>query len=395
MRRCAELSRGAGRAARIDAPYGTVRAPRRERPRARCDPLADDVAGDGATRAKDTRSDARSDPPARDALNVRRIMSVRLHAVPSAASASDDRGPACAPAEPPATARGAPSFVPPAWADPPPTRPDASVAVGRVLAVGWSGAPDDAARRIWLCEVRDDRVVRLECGRSREALVAHVIAEAARDPRLVVGFDFPFSLPAWFVAAHGGSAGALWRRALVDGDVWIERAAPPFWRDAPGTVAQREPALDPFRRTEREVAARTGRRPTSAFHVGGAGSVGAASIRGMPCLAHLRAAGFAVWPFDPAPPGVPAVVELWPPLCGAAGGGGEAAGRAAVVATRAGDLPVDERHAAEGTDAAFATLNAALALWDGRHALAELPAARDVLDRLEGRIWEPPRPDLH
>ncbi len=46
------------------------------------------------------------------------------------------------------------------------------------------------------------------------------------------------------------------------------------------------------------------------FQIGGAGSVGTASIRGMNVLLALRSAGFAVWPFDP--PSGPTVIEIYP-----------------------------------------------------------------------------------
>ena len=50
---------------------------------------------------------------------------------------------------------------------------------------------------------------------------------------------------------------------------------------------------------EAERAARVrGIAPKSVFQIGGAGSVGTASLRGMPVLQRLREAGFAVWPFD-------------------------------------------------------------------------------------------------
>src|SRR5690349_12043593 len=81
----------------------------------------------------------------------------------------------------------------------------------RVLAVDWSGAAIGAERTIWLAEARDGRLLRLEDGRSREQVVNLLVAEAARDPRLVVGLDFAFSAPAWLLATWGlADAPALW-----------------------------------------------------------------------------------------------------------------------------------------------------------------------------------------
>src|ERR671930_222421 len=75
--------------------------------------------------------------------------------------------------------------------------------VPRILAVDWSGARTGEHRAIWLAEALDSRLVRLEAGRDREQLVAHLLDEAKRDPELVVGLDFAFSLPEWFLRAQG------------------------------------------------------------------------------------------------------------------------------------------------------------------------------------------------
>ena len=47
-----------------------------------------------------------------------------------------------------------------------------------------------------------------------------------------------------------------------------------------------------------QAAKIAGIAPKSTFQIGGAGSVGTASLRGIPGLLRLREAGFAVWPFD-------------------------------------------------------------------------------------------------
>ncbi len=73
----------------------------------------------------------------------------------------------------------------------------------RIIAIDWSGARQNAGKTIWLAEARDGRLARLENGRDREAIADHLIAEARRDPALVVGFDFAFSLPAWFLDGRG------------------------------------------------------------------------------------------------------------------------------------------------------------------------------------------------
>lgn len=83
----------------------------------------------------------------------------------------------------------------------------------RVLAVDWSGARrGDGKRNTWLAEVVGGRIVRLENGRTREEVAQHLIAEARRDTRVVVGLDFAFSLPIWFLEERGfASARELWK----------------------------------------------------------------------------------------------------------------------------------------------------------------------------------------
>src|SRR5687767_11355506 len=73
----------------------------------------------------------------------------------------------------------------------------------RVIAVDWSGALLNAQQKIWLAEVVDGQLVRLENGRDRPALTIHLIEQAKADPQVVVGLDFAFSLPAWYLKLRG------------------------------------------------------------------------------------------------------------------------------------------------------------------------------------------------
>ena len=184
----------------------------------------------------------------------------------------------------------------------------------RVLSVDWSGRRHGERRAIWLAEVRDGAVTRVEDGRSRDEIADHLSTLADDDPALVVGMDFSFSLPAWFLAERGYSSGARAvgrRRAARRGVDHLRRAA------VLGAAGCPRPELpEHFRATEASIAASMasvgGIRPKSTFQVSGAGSVGAGSLRGFPVLAQLRAHGFSVWPFDDAAP--PAVFEIWPRL---------------------------------------------------------------------------------
>jgi hypothetical protein len=181
------------------------------------------------------------------------------------------------------------------------------------MAIDWSGAISGAAKKIWLAESRSGQLVRLECGRDRDQIAALLIDEARQDPALLVGLDFAFSLPAWYLAELGlASAHDLWALADRDAERWLTSCQPPFW----GRLGRGKPDLvEHFRRTERDVPTTAGISPKSVFQIGGAGAVGTGSLRGMRLLHRLSDAGFSVWPFDL--PSLPCVIEIYPrPLTG-------------------------------------------------------------------------------
>ena len=229
----------------------------------------------------------------------------------------------------------------------------------RILAIDWSGRRANPARAIWLGEAVDGELQRVEGGRDRREVIEHVLEEAERDPRLVVGLDFAFSVPEWFARRLGAvDARALWRLVARQGEDWLADPRPPFWRARRPALG--EPAL---RRTELAVA-RRGVRPKSVFQLAGAGNVGTGSLRGMPFLLELSER-FAIWPFDE--PRLPLVVEIYPRLFLAAGWAGRLP-------------PMPNEHA---RDAAASAL--AMASWRGDW--TRLPRNRH--DLLEGRIWRP------
>ena len=260
--------------------------------------------------------------------------------------------------------------------------------IQRVIAIDWSGARAAAERRIWLCEAAGGRVLRLECGRSREEVADHLIEEAARDPRFVVGLDFAFSFPAGFLAKRGHRrVETVWQEAEEQGEEWLaECPSPPFW----GKPGKRKPRLGAalHRATELALLEATGLRPLSVFQIGGAGAVGVGSIRGMPVLRRLREAGFSVWPFDA--PGRPLVVEIWPRLfMGRQVRKSRAGERRRYLETDYPAVAGSARAAAERSDDAFDALVSALAMDRHREAFGRLRRARDVPARLEGAIWRP------
>lgn len=256
----------------------------------------------------------------------------------------------------------------------------------RVVAVDWSGRSRGAERHIWLAEAgRGEALARLESGRGRRALGEHLVEIASRDPRLVVGLDFSFSFPAWYMAERGfSSARQLWERLDEHAaDALLASCEPPFF-GRPGrrsTVA----ADRLLRETDREL--RPTYHPGSVFKIGGAGAVGTASIRGMATLALLARAGFHIWPFDP--PGWPLALEIYPRALTGPVVKTSPEARRRYLAERRFSLAPRHRSNAVASDDAFDAAVSALVMAGHRHELERLPTATSVLHRLEGRIWLP------
>jgi hypothetical protein len=256
-----------------------------------------------------------------------------------------------------------------------------------VLAIDWSGRRTGAHRHIWTAEARNGELVALTSGRSREEVAGDLVERARTDRALVVGFDFSFSLPSWFLDARGfATAPDLWDAAAVDGEQWLRECEDPFW----GRPGRPRPDIgEPLRVTERTLAAVGGIRPKSTFQIGGAGSVGTGSVRGFPVLAHLRRAGFAIWPMDdPAP--APVAVEIYPRRLTGPVVKSDAGARGAYLDRELPALTSDLRVRAAASEDAFDAAVSAVVM--SRHATALLtrPAVDDPRLRREGCVWTPP-----
>ncbi|MBA0127141.1 hypothetical protein H0B56_16445 [Haloechinothrix sp. YIM 98757] len=260
----------------------------------------------------------------------------------------------------------------------------------RVIAVDWSGRKGPEQRRaIWLAEAAGGRLTRLESGRTRDQLVDFLIAEAQRDPGLIVGIDFAFSLPAWYLRERGYDARRLWaalagerltpRMRQVGLAEWVTDPEPPFWTKAKSSALAPE---QEFRRTEDESRA-SGAHPKSVFQLVGAGQVGCGSLYGMQALHRLSEAGFHVWPFDPA--GMPVVVEIFPRLLTGPVSKSSPSARQRYL-SEVPVLPEFRERAAENADAFDAAISA-LAMADAVDEPAALPAEPEYT--LEGKIWRP------
>jgi len=250
-----------------------------------------------------------------------------------------------------------------------------------VAAVDWSGALAGERRAIWTAVADPGGLRRLECGRDRRETIDALRALAREGSDLVVGLDFAFSFPAWFPRERGiDDAPALWEHVAREGEAWLRACEPPFW----GRPGKRRPDLGPGRSPWRRTESARKPSPKSVFQVGGAGAVGTGSLRGMPWLRELRAAGFAIWPFDPPRP--PMVLEIYPRWM---------VGRTSVTSANARRLHLERRFAREdrtlldraaASGDAFDAAVSALSMAAREGELARLPPARDAIDRLEGRI---------
>jgi len=255
----------------------------------------------------------------------------------------------------------------------------------RVIAVDWSGNAITGRNHIWLAEAcTRDHLVRLECGRDRAELGAHLLSLPPDD--LVIGFDFAFSFPAWFVADLGFScAPALWRHVTDYGEKWLLACEPPFW----GRPGKQKP-LDPrpwLRTTDVTVPRTAGIAPKSVFQIGGAGAVGTGSIRGMPLLLELHRAGARIWPFTNA--GAPLVVEIYPRLFTGPVHKSNATARATLLDARYPSLGEPFRGLAAASEDAFDAAVSALEMVRHVECLRDLPLEENPVMKLEGCIWHP------
>lgn len=226
-----------------------------------------------------------------------------------------------------------------------------------VIAVDWSGGKKTGPKSgIWLAVIQRGRLVQSEAVSNRERAVA-LVQDCA--PPVIAGFDFSFGFPAWFAREHGCTTIAeVWSMAEREGEKWLASPPmPPFWRD------RCEVPVEQRRRRCEE-----GLRPAkSIFQLVGNGQVGAGSVRGMPHLARLRGAGFAIWPFGPASDRT--AIEIYPSFM-----------RKLAAHHDVGQFTTEHERDA---------VVSARVMWDHREAIAALSAATDPTTLVEGDVWIP------
>jgi predicted nuclease with RNAse H fold len=256
----------------------------------------------------------------------------------------------------------------------------------QIVAVDWSGAvqPRDQRRSIWTAVVEADQLTSLTHGLTRQEVIDKLKAMADHDAELIVGLDFSFSFPAWFIQERSlESVSEVWRCVAVEAEGWLARCEPPFWGRAGTKKTLSRDAL--FRRTETAFEPVSGIMPKSVFQLYGPGNVGAGSLRGMPLLRDLRDSGFSIWPFDA--PAWPRAIEIYPRiLTGAVVKSDRGARQIRLELER---ISTDLRALAEESDDAFDAAISALTMSRHIQELRELGQTTDQFASLEGEIWVP------
>ena len=253
----------------------------------------------------------------------------------------------------------------------------------RAIAIDWSGAKNPVGK-IWMASARGGHLDELDPCPTQAEAIDRLIAALHADPGSVAGLDFSFSYPAWFLElCRVSTAFDFWSVVARDGEGWLAACDPPFWGRR-GTKRPRDVEL--FRRTEVRLRATRRLTPKSCFQIAGAGAVGTGSIRGIPYLSKLRAAGIAIWPFDP--PKLPLVVEIYPRLLTGPIVKSSAEQRADYLTEHWPDLSPSHRASAVASDDAFDAAVSALVMSQHIAEFSALPRG-DQISRLEGEGWTP------
>ena len=255
----------------------------------------------------------------------------------------------------------------------------------RVIAIDWSGAKRNAAKKIWLAEFRDRQPFGLpRNGKDSTEVLDYLVRSCVDHCETVVGIDFAFSFPDWFIADQGcRTAEEMWNRVESAGERWLKECGDPFW-GRPGKKNPRRPETEQFRKTDRDFLVKD-IHPKSIFQIGGAGAVGTGSIRGMRLLRQLSREGFSIWPFQPD--GWPRVIEIWPRALTGVVRKTNLIAREAYIDAHCHELPTEWKHCAASSEDAFDAIVSAVAM---NRYVGELESLRQETDARylkEGRIW--------
>jgi hypothetical protein len=286
----------------------------------------------------------------------------------------------------------------------------------KIIAIDWSGRIDESGQRRHIyAAIWTPTGVTLEAGRTREEVCECLIAKAKRTPRLVAGIDCCFSYPAWFLAEQGcATVVDFWRKvAAGQGERWLARSNRDsrFWgkptkkpvefrgenmhrmmrlTDLENKISAEIALHDPVR-----AARVAGIAPKSTFQIGGAGSVGTATLRGIPTVLRLHDAGWRIWPFDAAKADTPLLIEMYARLLtGAVKKSNPDARRKYLARKRKADAAYRKLsrkviQQAVTSEDAFDALICVMEMAAHRREFSSLKATRDPIRRLEGITWIP------
>jgi len=283
--------------------------------------------------------------------------------------------------------------------------------VERVVAVDWSGDRSVAGQRrkiwagVWSKDAAGQARVELASRRTRDELVEWLIAMARETRRMVVGVDFCFSYPAWFVREHGArSAPEFWRIVQQHGERWLTRECDDvrFWgkpRKKPPEFCGEDGTTRMLRLADCECKVASliedtvqaekvkGIAPKSPFQIGGAGAVGTGTLRGIPFRPRRRKAGFAIWPFDA--PRLPMLVEIYPRLLTGPVRKSVREERVRYLRERAlrAVLTRAALAQAEESEDAFDAAVSAVRMGERRAEFTKLPRLTEEVRQLEGKVW--------
>lgn len=291
--------------------------------------------------------------------------------------------------------------------------PQKSTAPEKIIAIDFSGRIDAAGQRrhIWAA-VWTPTGVHLESNRTRDELCDWLLAEAKTTPHLVAGIDSCFSYPAWFLLElHCTSVVDFWEKVSAGlGEHWLSPHSTDrrFWGKPHKKPAEfsAENTHRMMRRTDMlnkfsadlppaRAALVRGIAPKSPFQIGGAGSVGTASLRGIPMLLRLHHAGWRTWPFRSASPSHPLMIEIYARLLTGAVKKSNADARREYLARKRKTSPAYRalsltvlRQATTSEDA-FDALICVMEMAAHRKDFPRLRATRNPTHRLEGFTWVP------
>ncbi len=258
-----------------------------------------------------------------------------------------------------------------------------TVMMVRSIAIDWSGAKKPR-RKLVLAEAQSGILHRLEFFDSRDLVIQAVADYGKLSENVVVGIDFAFSFPRWFIDHLGMTdTVTLWNVVRDQGERWLGDSSWPFW----GRPHKRRPALEEhLRLTEKHVSTSLGFAPKSTFQIGGAGAVGTGSIRGMPFLSRCREAGFSVWPIEDATGRD--VIEIYPRALTGPVVKKLPNARRDYMERSPWRLSPDDLRAVTDSEDAFDAAISALVMDEHASELGALPSG-DATETLEGRIWVP------